>query len=155
MLAHLPVCFLLASLIAGLFFALLLVDNESTYHYSRIAILKGFRMATLFERVSGLDENKIPIHLIRSCLSEINSGRMTVAQSVAIMGLDETQTTDLVKVLTEAGNSSNSSVFSSRVFAYLILSEISGNIEHVENGQLTDYADESKFWTMISAEGAK
>ena len=112
-------------------------------------------MATLFERVSGIDGKKIAIHVIRSCLSEINASRMTVPESVAIMGLDGPQTTDLGKVLSAASTSSNSSVFSARVFAYLLLSEAGQDKDYIDNGLLTSYSDEPAFWAMIAEEGAK
>ena len=112
-------------------------------------------MATLFERVAGLDENKIAIHLIRSCLSEISSERMTVAESALIMQLDGPQTADLVKVLAAASTSSSAGLFSSRVFAYLVLSELSRDKYYIDNGLLTSYTDETAFWAMIESEGAK
>lgn len=102
-------------------------------------------MSTLFERVSGVSEDKIPIHLIRSCMSEMNAGRMSIGDAVANMELTAGQTAHLGDVLTAAKSSSDSSTFSSRVFAYLVLSEM----------DVAGYRDEAAFWTMIADEGSK
>ena len=86
-------------------------------------------MPTLFQRVLSNSENnndKIPIHLIQSLMSELGVDRLTVQQCVDVMGLDAAQTNDFMRVLTAALSSSNKAMFAQRVFAYLLLGENSG-----------------------------
>jgi hypothetical protein len=112
-------------------------------------------MPTLFERVlSNSEDNndKIPIHLIQSLMSELGIDRLTVQQCVDVMGLDAEQTNDFIKVLTAALASSNKAIFAQRVFAYLLLGENSGR---AKSDDLDRYRIESNFWNMINAEELK
>ena len=112
-------------------------------------------MSTLFQRVLSNSEDsgdKISIHLIQSLMSELGIDRLTVPQCVGIMGLDEPQTTDFIRVLTAALQSTNKAIFAQRVFAYLLLAE---NSNRAFNNGLDSYLIESNFWLMIDAEAVK
>ena len=83
---------------------------------------------------------------------ELGIDRLTVSQCVGIMGLDESQTNDFIRVLTAALQSSNKAIFAQRVFAHLLLGE---NSHRAVNKGLDGYLIEANFWAMINAEAVK
>lgn len=102
-------------------------------------------MATLFERVVGLSDDKIAINLIRGLCSEIHNERQTVQNASTIMGLDAAQEADLINILLKAQASVSSIRFSEVVFSWLALAEL--NVEGYDN--------EQAFWSMVDGESAK
>lgn len=112
-------------------------------------------MATLFERIIGVDENKIPIHGIECAVGHISRGNATAAEVIAAYSLDAGQQADLVTFLTKLSNfpdvgasSRNKAYISMVVFQWLAEAEM-GTLkpEHFRN--------EVNFWAMIDAEIAK
>ena len=104
-------------------------------------------MATLFERVIGTSGEKIPIHLIQACISEVwREGRtgqgMTGTRAVEILNLTSAQITDIQVMQSAFSTASNKAEFLEILFNYWALGEL----------KISEYIIESNFWAMISSE---
>jgi len=108
-------------------------------------------MPSLFDRVSGISEDKLPINLIRSLASELSNGRVSPSSVVQVLGLNPEQTSDFNTLMGKAQASSDALAFSERVFAWLALSELAAS------GQpfLEDYLLEANFWQCVEQESVK
>ena len=107
-------------------------------------------MATLFERIIGIEGEKIPIHLIQACISEVwREGRtgngMTGARAVEIMSLTAGQIADIQSIQVAFGTASNESEFLEILFNYWALGELG----------VSEYTVEANFWTMINSEAVQ
>lgn len=101
---------------------------------------------SLFKRIIGTSEDdKIGLHKIHCVVSEISNDRLTVAHAVTILILNETETSDLIRLLTHLSTVPDKITSSARIFNYLCLGELG-----VKHGR--DYTDESLFWEMVEAE---
>jgi hypothetical protein len=101
-------------------------------------------MATLFERIVGISENKIPVHAIRAMAGEVNRGRRTFEDITTLFTLDAQQQSDLVTFLTKMSQAANKQDLSATVFDWLALAEL-GYMPEV-------YRDETQFWAAIDLE---
>lgn len=107
-------------------------------------------MATLFERVIGTSGNKIPIHLIQACISEVwREGRtengMTGSRAVEILALTSAQVTDIQTIQAAFITASDKASFLEIIFNYWALGEL----------EISEYMVEADFWVMIALEGAQ
>ena len=107
-------------------------------------------MATLFQRVIGTSGEKIPIHLMQACISEVwRKGRtsqgMTGARAVDIMAMTADQITDIQVIQDAFATASDKSVFLEILFNYWALGELG----------VVEYEDEDNFWIMINSEATQ
>lgn len=101
---------------------------------------------SLFKKIIGTEEyNKIGIHLVNGCVSEISNGRLTVEQAVDILNLDTSDSSDLIRMLNHLATVPNKITTSSRIFNYLCMGELKVT-------EYRDYTDEALFWEMVEAE---
>lgn len=101
-------------------------------------------MATLFERVVGLDGEKIAIHPLRGLASEIFRGYRTIDDVVVVFSLTADQTTDLQRLLAIAASLSadNARRFIDWLFDLFALAEV---------GVMPDvYRNETVFWGAVT-----
>lgn len=91
-------------------------------------------MATLFERISGLNgATKLPIHIFTALLHELQANRMNVAQVSAIMDLDPGQESDLQWLKRSIDDSSDGAATQRIIKDHFYLSEWIGTSEYFDD----------------------
>lgn len=103
---------------------------------------------SLFSRIIGLTEPKIPIHAIQSMVSEIECGRLAMSDIISEYDLTTAEQQDLSNFLGYISVSSNKLRMSARIFNYLCLGEMGMT-------KYRDYTDEALFWQMMIDESSR
>ena len=101
-------------------------------------------MATLFERLVGIEGTRIPIHGVVSAFWELHRGHLTVPNIIAMFNLDAPQQTDMQTLWQAISNSADPAARINEFEQFLKLGEITNRTGG------SDYTEASIFWARIN-----
>lgn len=102
-------------------------------------------MATLFERMIGLDGVRISVHSVTSSFRELHRGEVTVQNIITALDLNSEQQTDMATIWGKITNASDPVARLREFFDLLILGEIT------RRNSGSNYIDKDYFWARIEA----
>jgi len=101
-------------------------------------------MVTLFERMVGLDGERISVHSVTSSFRELHRGKLTVQGIITALNLTQDQQTDMQTIWVAISTSADPVARLREFFDLLILAEITRRVG-------SDYTDKDIFWARIAS----